>query len=307
MDVSQKFFEATKAYASLRSMLIARKLHAQLISIGLDASIFLQNYLLHMYSNCSLIDDALRPFLGIQSPNVFSSNTMLFNNLTEQNAISWTSMISGVAQFGLEEEALILFNRMRKGLTLATVLGVCSGEEHLLVGKELHGRTINAGMDSSIPVGNSLITMYAKCEKAHEAYHVFELLPCKDVMSWTATITTYSQAVSACADLAMLKLGIQIIGHPEKLGFGSNALVAISCSHSELVTEGKRYFGSMTEDFGISQHVGILHAWMHHNSKFAEFGVRNLLELHAEDFWTTHSEGSRMVFAPVEILGNLKV
>ena len=55
----------------------------------------------------------------------------IFDDLTEHNAVSWTSLISGLAHFGLEEEALELFNKMREApisldeFTLATILGVC--------------------------------------------------------------------------------------------------------------------------------------------------------------------------------------
>ncbi|KAK7838759.1 hypothetical protein CFP56_019238 [Quercus suber] len=36
-----------------------------LISTGLDSSVFLQNHLLHLYSNCNLIDDACWVFNNI--------------------------------------------------------------------------------------------------------------------------------------------------------------------------------------------------------------------------------------------------
>ena len=55
----------------------------------------------------------------------------IFDDLTEHNAVSWTFLISGLAHFGLEEEALELFNKMREApisldeFTLATILGVC--------------------------------------------------------------------------------------------------------------------------------------------------------------------------------------
>ncbi|KAL5539500.1 hypothetical protein UlMin_045987, partial [Ulmus minor] len=77
MEISQKFYQAMKACSSLTSIPLARKLHAQLISTGLDSSIFLQNHLLHMYSACSLLDDASRVFYSIHNPNVFTWNTMI--------------------------------------------------------------------------------------------------------------------------------------------------------------------------------------------------------------------------------------
>ncbi|KAK7838773.1 pentatricopeptide repeat-containing protein [Quercus suber] len=55
----------------------------------------------------------------------------VFDGLIEHNAVSWTSLISGLEHFGLEKEALELFNQMRESpisldeFTLATILGVC--------------------------------------------------------------------------------------------------------------------------------------------------------------------------------------
>ncbi|KAJ0085346.1 hypothetical protein Patl1_09354 [Pistacia atlantica] len=93
----------------------------------------------------------------------------LHARLTERDSVSWTSLIYGAAHFGLGEEALLLFSQMRDAhvdldeFTLATVLGVCSSQNHLSVGEQLHAHTIKTGMESFVPVGNALVTMYAKC------------------------------------------------------------------------------------------------------------------------------------------------
>ncbi|KAL6202580.1 hypothetical protein ACLB2K_026288 [Fragaria x ananassa] len=127
-----------KACASLRSIPIARKLHGQLISVGLDSAIFLQNHLLHMYSRCSLIDDARRIFFSIQRPNVFSWNTMisvlvglghmgeaetLFNKMPERDTVSWTTMMSGYFHNGQPEDAIKVFASMYDLWLLKTLWG----------------------------------------------------------------------------------------------------------------------------------------------------------------------------------------
>ncbi|RVX15826.1 Pentatricopeptide repeat-containing protein [Vitis vinifera] len=482
MELSQKFYESMKECASLRSIPIARKLHAQLIFMGLKSSIFLQNHLLNMYSNCGLISDAYRVFGGIEFPNVYSWNTMIsgfadsgqmseaeklfekmperdsvswnsmmsgyfhngeleatikvfvsmvrdcccvpdpfyfscvmkasgslgylklalqlhgfaekfdfgidtcvetsvldivkkalelfakmperdtvswntmisilsqhgfgaetlntflemwnqgfrpnsmtyasvlsactsiydlewgahlharivrmeprldvyagcglidmyakcgrlesarqvFDGLTEHNAVSWTSLIGGVAQAGFQEEALVLFNKMREvpvasdQFTLATVLGVCLSQKDISIGEQLHAHTITHGLDSSVPVANALVTMYAKCGDVWKANHAFELMPIRDIISWTAMITAFSQAGDAekpenilikcqsgiaCADLAVLILGNQILAQAEKLGFSSNVSVANSVvtmySRCGRIEEAQKMFSSI--------------------------------------------------------------
>ncbi|KAL5576001.1 hypothetical protein UlMin_017700 [Ulmus minor] len=294
-----------RACTSLYDLGWGTHLHARIVRAEPNLDVLVGGGLIDMYTKCGHLRFARK----------------VFNSLKEHNAVSWTSLISGVAQFGLEEEALVLFNQMRESLvaldefTLATVLGACSAQKHVLVGEQLHGYLIKAGMDSSVPVGNALVAMYAKCENSHEANRVFELMPIKDVISWTSMITAYSQVgnvekaqeyfdktperniitwnsmlttyvqngyweeglklynlmqregvdpdwvtyattISACADLAVYKLGIQIVALAEKLGFGSNASVANSVvtmySKCGRMEEAQNVFDSIDEKNLIS-------------------------------------------------------
>uniref|UniRef100_A0A7N2LA83 Pentatricopeptide repeat-containing protein n=1 Tax=Quercus lobata TaxID=97700 RepID=A0A7N2LA83_QUELO len=230
---------------------------------------------------------------------------------------------------------------------------ICQRQKYVSIEEQQHGYTIKTGMDSSVAIGNAVVTMYTKCGNVQKENHAFKLMPMRDIISWTAMITAFSKigdiekprqcfdqmpeqnvitwnsmlgtytqhgfweeglklftlmqrqgvkpdwvtfatSSSACADLAILKLGIHIVSQAEKLGFGSNVSVANNvvsmysryaqngqgrkvieifenmlemkcspdhisyvsvlsgCSHAGLVTEGKQYFYSMTEDFGIS-------------------------------------------------------
>ncbi|GMY15758.1 pentatricopeptide repeat-containing protein At2g13600-like [Fagus crenata] len=436
---SMTYASVLSACTSIYDLEWGTHLHARIVRMELTLDVLVGSGLVDMYAKCGCLEFARR----------------VFDSLNEHNAVSWTSLISGVAHFGLEEEALELFNQMREApvaldeFTLATILGVCSGQKHVSIGEQLHGYTIKTGMDSSVAIGNAVVTMYTKCGNVQKANHAFELMPMRDIISWTAMITAFSQigdiekarkffdqmpeqnvitwnsmlstytqhgfweeglklytlmrregvkpdwitfatSISACADLAILKLGIQIVSQAEKLGFGSNVSVANSvvtmysrcgrieeaqkvfdliheknliswnaimagyaqngqgrkvievfenmlemkcspdhisyvsvlsgCSHSGLVTEGKHYFYSMTEDFGVfptSEHfscmvdllgrAGLLEEakdlidgmpfkpnaaiWgallgacrTHCESKLAEFAVGNLLEFDVED------------------------
>lgn len=436
---SMTYTSVLSACTSIYDLEWGSHLHTRIVRMEpiLDACV--GGGLIDMYAKCGCLEFARRVFDGITKPN----------------AVSWTTLISGFAQFGLEEDALVLFNQMREApvaldeFTLATILGVCSDQKYASIGEQLHGYTIKSGIDSSIPVGNAVVTMYAKSGNAQKANHAFEWMPRRDVISWTAMITAFSQigdielaqkyfdkmperniitwnsmlgtytqhgfweeglrlfivmqrqgvkpdwitfatSFSACADLSILRLGIQVVAQAEKSGFGYNVSVANSivtmysrcgqieeaekvfesiheksliswnaimagyaqngqgrkviemfgnmldlnctpdhisyvsvlsgCSHSGLVAEGKHYFSSMTQDFGISptsEHfacmvdllgrAGLLDEaknlidgmpfkpnapiWgallgacrTHHNSELAEFALRNLLESDAEE------------------------
>ncbi|XP_004506730.1 pentatricopeptide repeat-containing protein At2g13600-like [Cicer arietinum] len=273
-------------------------LHARIIRTEHGLDLVLGNGLIDMYAKCGCLGLAKR----------------VFNSLREHDHVSWNSLIAGVANFGLDEDALILFNQMRQSSTvldefiLPTVLGVCSGQNYAATGELLHGYTIKSGMDSSVPVGNAIITMYAKCGDTDKANLVFRSMPLRNTISWTAMITAFSRSgdidkaqeyfdtmperntvtwnsmlstyvqngfseeglklyvsmrnygvqpdwitfttsIRACADLAIVKLGTQVVSHATKFGLSSNVSVANSIvtmySRCGLIKEAKNAFGSI--------------------------------------------------------------
>ncbi|KAJ9186300.1 hypothetical protein P3X46_001891 [Hevea brasiliensis] len=274
-------------------------LHARIVRTESVLDVYVSNGLIDMYAKCGNLEFARQAL----------------NSLTEHNSVTWTSLIGGVAQCGLEEEALILFNQMRKvpvaldEFTLTTVLKVCSYPNNISVGGQLHALTIKTGMDSFVSMGNALIKMYSKCGDSQKANYAFEMMPVSNIISWTSMITAFSQvgdvekaqacfdkmlernvitwnsmismyiqngfwecglkfylqmhkecvmpdditfatSISACADLAMLKVGIQIIAHAEKFGFGSDVSVANSVvtmySRCGQIEDARKVFDSIS-------------------------------------------------------------
>lgn len=77
--------------------------------------------------------------------------------------------------------------------TFATVLTSCGGTSGFELGKQIHSLIIKSSFESHIYVGSSLLDMYAKAGRIHEARGVFECLPERDVVSCTAIISGYTQ------------------------------------------------------------------------------------------------------------------
>ncbi|OVA01084.1 Pentatricopeptide repeat [Macleaya cordata] len=180
---SMTYASVLSSCASILDVKWGRHIHARIVRSEASLDVFIGSGLIDMYAKCGYLKAAKR----------------VFDNLPEQNAVSWTSLIGGFAQFGLEEEALVLFNQMRKvpvasdQFTVATILGACSSRKYTCFGTQLHAYSIRIGLDSAIPVNNALVTMYSKCENIQMASHVFRSMPVRDVISWTAMITAYSQ------------------------------------------------------------------------------------------------------------------
>ncbi|CAK8562957.1 unnamed protein product [Lathyrus sativus] len=286
------------ACASISDLKWGAHLHARILRMEDSLDLVLGNGLIDMYAKCGCLGLAKRAF----------------NSLKDRDHVSWNSLITGVAQFGLDEDALILFNHMRQSsvvldeFILPTVLGVCSGQNYAATGELLHGYTIKSGMDSSAPVGNAVITMYAKCGDTDKANLVFRLMPLRNTISWTAMITAFSRSgdigkareyfdmmpernivtwnsmlstyvqngfseeglklyvlmrsnrvqpdwitfttsIRACADLAIVKLGMQVVTHAMKFGLSSNISVANSIitmySRCGQIEEAKNTFNSI--------------------------------------------------------------
>ncbi|KAM7518070.1 hypothetical protein LguiB_017032 [Lonicera macranthoides] len=179
---SMSYASIFSACANINDLSWGAHLHARILRMEPNLDVYVGSGLIDMYAKCGCLAYARH----------------VFNNLTVHNVVSWTSLIGGVAQSGQEEEALALFKQMRKvpvasdQFTLATVLGVCYSLKDISLGGQLHGYAIKIGMDSSVPVGNALITMYSKCQNVHGAHHTFELMLVRDIISWTTMITAFS-------------------------------------------------------------------------------------------------------------------
>eukprot|EP01018_Ginkgo_biloba_P011199 Gb_27469 [translate_table: standard] len=157
--------------------------HAHMNNRGFMPDTFFWNTLLNMYVKCGSLVDAR----GV------------FDQIPERDVFSWTVMIAAYARLGLAEEALILFRQMqRTGIepnqfTFASIIPACTNLAALEQGKEIHEGAIRSGFQSDSFVSNTLAYMYAKCGSMDYARHVFDKMPNRDVVSWTAMIAGYGQ------------------------------------------------------------------------------------------------------------------
>ncbi|XP_057525588.1 putative pentatricopeptide repeat-containing protein At3g47840 [Amaranthus tricolor] len=191
----------------------------------------------------------------------FEAARKLFDEMPQRDVISWTNIISGYVKASNYDEALHLFSRMcvepcisLDPFVLSIVFKACGLNNSLFFGKILQGICVKNGLVKSVFVGSALVDMYAKCGDISGSCLVFDEMPEKNVVSWTAIITglvktghckeglmyfsemwssglhcdTYSFAIAlkACADLFHLKCGKEIHTQAIKKGFVSSSYVA---------------------------------------------------------------------------------
>lgn len=223
----------------------------------------ISNALVTLYSKCGRIHEARHIFDEMPIRDIVSWNAVLsgyttaglileakdfFNKMPEKNHLSWAVMIAANAQSGFGEESIKLLNKMRIELfqpcdyTFAGALNACSNLGALDQGKQLHCQVIRLGYESSLSVGNALITMYGRCGVVEDADLMFATMSSVDAVSWNAMIAAVGQHGDGAQALIlfeqMLKAGIL----PDRITY---LTILTACSHSGLVHEGRHYFESM--------------------------------------------------------------
>ncbi|KAL0395570.1 UNVERIFIED_CONTAM: Pentatricopeptide repeat-containing protein [Sesamum calycinum] len=214
-----------------------KQVHCLAIKNGLSEIVSVGNAVVTMYAKCGSLNDAVR----------------VFELSTDKNSITWSAMITGHAQSGDGEKALVLFKEMHfRGMkpskyTIVGVLNACSDTEEIIMGKQVHAYLVKLGFEFQMYIMTALIDMYAKCGFIVEAQKGFDHLHDADLVLWTSMIGGYVQngdnesaislycrmqmegiapneltmasVLKACSGLSALEQGKQIHAHVVKNGF----------------------------------------------------------------------------------------
>nr|GEW16175.1 pentatricopeptide repeat-containing protein At5g66520-like [Tanacetum cinerariifolium] len=258
-----------KACTKLSGGLDGRIIHGFIEKLGFQYNLFLQNSLVHLYAVYGEINDASLLFDKMPERDIVTWNIMitqlvrkgnvdgaygLFDRMPERNVRSWTSMIMGFVQCGKPKEAIDLFTKMEEEklcpneVTVVAVLAACADLGALDLGQRIHEFSNRSGFKSNVRICNTLIDMYIKCGCLEAARTVFEDMEQRTIVSWSAMIQ--GLAINGNGDEA-LKLFNEMI----QLRIKPNAVTFIgllhACSHMGMVNEGRKYFTSMSKDYGI--------------------------------------------------------
>nr|GMD44434.1 putative pentatricopeptide repeat-containing protein At3g08820 [Ipomoea batatas] len=158
------------------------KAHSLVVKLGFDYDVFVNTGLVCFYAKCGLLEDAHK----------------VFDDLSERNVVSWTAIMSAYIVFGRFREAVDLFRRsLEMGLVpdsfiLVRVLSACSHLGDMGTGEWIHRYVAETGVGRNVFVSTSLVDMYSKCGNMEKARHVFDEMPEKDIVSWSAMIQGYA-------------------------------------------------------------------------------------------------------------------
>lgn len=187
----------------------------------------------------------------------------LFDALPHRDEISWTTIISGYVKASDSAEALSLFSRMwvspgiqMDPFILSLALKACGLNVDVNYGQLLHGYSVKSGLVNSVFVGSAVLDMYMKNGRVFEGCRLFDEMPLRNVVSWTAIITgliragfnwqglfyfakmwmdgveydsyTFAIALKACADMECLNCGREIHTRTIKMGVDTTSYVGNS-------------------------------------------------------------------------------
>ncbi|EEF41942.1 pentatricopeptide repeat-containing protein, putative [Ricinus communis] len=118
-NIKMDFYTFTSLLGAIGAFLAieeGREMHALIVKTGYASSVYVQNGLVSMYARCGAIDDSKRVFWLMEDHDV----------------VSWNALLTGCAHHGFGNEAVELFEQMRKtkikpnSTTFLAVLSACS-------------------------------------------------------------------------------------------------------------------------------------------------------------------------------------
>ncbi|XP_057850673.2 pentatricopeptide repeat-containing protein At2g33680 [Cryptomeria japonica] len=230
----------------LNSVAEGKVIHAQIIKHGFEVGAFLGNCLVNMYSKCGSIKDA----------------RSVFDNMAQQNLVSWNVMIAGYAQQGFGEEALNLFEDMQwvgmmaNEYTFCSFLKACATLTALEEGNQAHCHIVKLGVQQNIFMGSALVDMYGKCSSIDDAHKAFERLSERNVVSWNAMIAAYVQCGQMKDALKLFSKMLTEGIRPSHVTFG---FVLKACSSLQTVEQGKQLHACVFKS-GFGLHLFVVSA-----------------------------------------------
>lgn len=221
-----------KACTDLDDLEDGKSLHGYVIKLGLASEEDLQIALTAMYAKCGQVIAA----------------RYLFDQMASPNVILWNAMISGYAKNGYADEAVELFKIMvtnnikPDSITLRAAILACAQVGSLDLARWMDNYVTTSDFRSHLFVKTALIDMYAKCGSLDFARQVFDGIPCKDVVVWSAMIVGYGLH-------GLGREAIDLYGKMRQAGVLPNDVTFVglltACKNSGLVKEGWNFFHSM--------------------------------------------------------------
>ncbi|KAL6502988.1 hypothetical protein OROHE_024156 [Orobanche hederae] len=265
---------AVTACTQLVDLKLGHEFHRYIRHQGLKMTVRLANALLDMYVKCGDLEEAKDLFEKMEEgKTIVSWTTMvmgyakfgyldtareLFDKMPEKDVVPWNAMISAYVQAQRGREALSLFHEMQAmeiepdEVTMVCCLSACSLLGALDVGIWIHHYIEKHNLFLNVVLGTALVDMYAKCGNINKALQVFDEIPGRNALTYTAIICGLALHGDAQDALSFFEemIGAGLV--PDEVTFLG---VLSACCHGGLVEEGRDMFSQMSSKFGVSPKI----------------------------------------------------
>ncbi|KAG7620398.1 Pentatricopeptide repeat [Arabidopsis suecica] len=209
-----------------------RHLHAHLLRTFLYSNVVLSSKLVLAYS---------------KQNHLFPTSLSVFWHMPYRNIFSWNIIIGEFSRAGFASKSIDLFLRMWRescvrpdDFTLPLVLRACSASREAKFGDLIHVLCLKLGFSSSLFVSSALVIMYVDMGKILHARKLFDDMPVRDSVLYTAMFGGYVQQGEAMLGLVMFRE----MGYS---GFALDSVVMVSllmaCGQLGALKHGKSVHG----------------------------------------------------------------
>ncbi|WRX10675.1 Pentatricopeptide repeat - like 10 [Theobroma cacao] len=247
--------------SSLTSLDHGKQIHASAIRTGQASSVSVNNALITMYSRAGNINCARQIFSQIH---------------WSRDTVSWTSMIMGLAQHGLGEEALELFEELLAAgikpdhITYVGVLSACThvglveqGHRYYNMMKDFHK------IEPTLSHYALMVDLLGRAGLVQEAYDFIEKMPIEpDVITWGSLLS--SCKVYKNVDLGKVAAERLLCIDPDNSGaYSALANLYSVCGKWEDAAKIRK----LMKDGGVKKEQGI--SWVQIKNKVHIFGAED--------------------------------
>ncbi|XP_057497394.1 pentatricopeptide repeat-containing protein At4g04370-like [Actinidia eriantha] len=203
----QTFGSLVSATAKQSDHDLGQLVHARILTAGFEIDAHVETSLIVMYLKCGNFDNAFQ----------------IFERTPDKDVILWTAMISGLVQSECADKAVTLFrcmllsNILPSTATIASALAACAQLGSLAFGTSIHAYMLRQRMPTDITAENSLVTMYAKCNRLEQSRAVFDTMEKRDVVSWNAIVAGYAQNGNLCKSLYLFNIMRTTLQRPDSI------------------------------------------------------------------------------------------
>ncbi|TYH51091.1 hypothetical protein ES332_D10G250300v1 [Gossypium tomentosum] len=237
-----KFIEIKKCilegFTSIKHL---KHVHAALFRFGLHQDSYLLNLVLKASFNFDQTNYTRFIFHQAKDPNVFLWNTMIQGLVSTDCFLDATQFYASMRTQGF----------WPNNFTFPFVLKACSRLLDFHLGIRIHALVIKLGFDRDVFIKTSLLYLYSKCGYLDYARKVFDDIPDKNVISWTAMISGYIDVERYREAVDLFRKLIDMGLRPDSF---SVVRVLSACAHLGDLNSGEWIDRCITQ-FGLSRNV----------------------------------------------------